>query len=78
LPTTLADRRGLLVAPDPGALAVGIQAVLDGAADLDSAGGKHYAAAFQPAQIASDYFAVYQRALSAAPAGSAPPAVAAG
>jgi glycosyltransferase involved in cell wall biosynthesis len=64
LPTTLAGRRGLLVQPDPAALAAGIQLVLDGAADIDLAGARHYAALFQPAQIASDYFAVYQRVLS--------------
>jgi glycosyltransferase involved in cell wall biosynthesis len=64
LPTTLAERRGLLVQPDPAALAAGIQAVLDGVADIDAAGARHYAASFQPAQIASDYFAVYQRVLS--------------
>jgi glycosyltransferase involved in cell wall biosynthesis len=64
LPTTLAERRGLLVQPDAAALAAGIQAVLDGAADIDTAGARHYAALFQPAQIASDYFAVYQRVLS--------------
>jgi glycosyltransferase involved in cell wall biosynthesis len=64
LPTTLAERRGLLVQPDPAALAAGIQAVLDGAADIDTAGARHYAALFQPAKIASDYCAVYQRVLS--------------
>jgi glycosyltransferase involved in cell wall biosynthesis len=64
LPTTLAARRGLLVQPDPAALAAGIQSVLDGAADIDTANARHYAALFQPAQIASDYFAVYQRVLS--------------
>jgi glycosyltransferase involved in cell wall biosynthesis len=64
LPTTLAERRGLLVDPRPEALAVGIQAVLDGEADIDTAGGRRYAASFQPAQIASDYFAVYQQVLA--------------
>jgi glycosyltransferase involved in cell wall biosynthesis len=64
LPTTLAERRGLLVQPDPAALAAGIQAVLHGAADIDTAGARRYAASFQPAQIASDYFAVYQGVLS--------------
>jgi glycosyltransferase involved in cell wall biosynthesis len=64
LSTTLAERRGLLVPRDPAALAVGIQAVLDGAADIDTTGARRYAAGFQPAQIASDYFAVYQQVLS--------------
>jgi glycosyltransferase involved in cell wall biosynthesis len=64
LPTTLAEHRGHLVQPDPAALAAGIQAVLDGAADIDTAGARRYAASFQPAQVASDYFAVYQRVLS--------------
>lgn len=68
LPTTLAERRGLLVTPDPEALAAGIQSVLDGEASIDTAGARHYAAAFQPAQVASAYFAVYQRALSERPA----------
>jgi glycosyltransferase involved in cell wall biosynthesis len=65
LPTTLAGQRGLLVNPDPGALAAGIQSVLDGDAVIDTAGARRYAASFQPAQIASDYFAVYQQVLSA-------------
>ena len=70
LPTTLAERRGLLVDPQPAALAAGIQAVLDGEADLDTAGARHYAASFQPAQIASEYFAVYQQVLAGlAPSG---------
>jgi glycosyltransferase involved in cell wall biosynthesis len=64
LPRTLGGRRGVLVQPDPAALAAGIQSVLDGAADIDVAGARHYAALFQPAQIGSDYFAVYQRVLS--------------
>ena len=61
LPVTLADRRGLLVAPDPAALAAGIQRALDGNAGLDVEAGRRYAALFQPAQIAADYFAAYQR-----------------
>jgi glycosyltransferase involved in cell wall biosynthesis len=61
LPITLAERRGLLVQPDPAALAVGIQQVLDGAADIDIPGGRRYAARFEPAAIASEYRDVYQR-----------------
>ena len=64
LRTTLAERRGLLVPPDPAALAAGIQSVLDGEAAIDTASGRRYAAAYRPAQIASDYFAVYQRVLT--------------
>jgi glycosyltransferase involved in cell wall biosynthesis len=64
LPATLADRRGVLVGPQPEALAAGIQAVLDGAADIDTAEGRRYAASFHPAQIASEYFAVYQQVLT--------------
>jgi glycosyltransferase involved in cell wall biosynthesis len=61
LPVTLADRRGLLVAPDPASLAAGIQRVLDGTAGLDADAGRRYAALFQPAQIAAYYFEAYQQ-----------------
>lgn len=64
LPVTLADRRGLLVDPDPAALAAGIESVLDGAADIDRIAGKRYAASFLPADIAADYHAVYQQVLA--------------
>jgi glycosyltransferase involved in cell wall biosynthesis len=64
LPTTLAERRGLLVEPHPQALADGIQTVLDGDSDIDTAGARHYASAFQPAHIAAEYFAVYQDVLA--------------
>jgi glycosyltransferase involved in cell wall biosynthesis len=64
LPTTLAERRGLLVEAQPEALADGIQAVLAGQASIDVAAGRRYAAAFQPAQVASDYFAVYEQVLA--------------
>jgi hypothetical protein len=64
LPTTLAERRGLLVQPHPAALAAGIQSVLDGTAAIDGVAGRRYAAAFRPAEVASDYFAVYQRVLA--------------
>jgi glycosyltransferase involved in cell wall biosynthesis len=78
LPVTLGERRGLLVPPNPAALAAGIQSVLDGDADIDTAAGHRYAAAFEPAQMATDYFAVYQQVLSARPSAvrrSAPPTV---
>jgi glycosyltransferase involved in cell wall biosynthesis len=64
LSTTLAGRRGLLVQPHPAALAAGIQSVLDGTAAIDRDAGRRHAAAFQPAEVASDYFAVYRRALA--------------
>jgi len=64
LPVTLAERRGLLVAPDPGSIAAGIQLVLDGGGDIDTEGGRRYAAAFQPEQIASDYLSVYEQLLA--------------
>jgi glycosyltransferase involved in cell wall biosynthesis len=64
LPTTLSERRGLLVSPDPQALAGAIQTVLDGKADIDTAGARRYAATFQPSQIASEYFDVYQQVLA--------------
>jgi glycosyltransferase involved in cell wall biosynthesis len=64
LPTTLAERRGLLVSPQPTALAAGIQAVLDGEADIDTAAARRYAGAFQPAHIAAEYFSVYQQVLA--------------
>ncbi len=64
LPVTLAEGRGHLVSPDPASLAAGIQAVIDGDVVVDMAGGRRYAAAFQPARIASDYFAVYRDVLA--------------
>lgn len=82
LPVTLANRRGLLVAAEPAALAQGVQAVLDGEADIDTAAGQRYAASFHPASIASEYFAVYHQLLSGRRAwvgrGVAPPATATG
>ena len=61
---TLADRRGLLVPPDPGRIAAGIQLVLDGEGDIDFEGGRRYAAAFQPERIACDYLTVYEQLLA--------------
>ena len=65
LPTTLAGGRGLLVEPDPGAIALGIQQVLDGTAAIDIPAGRRYAATFEPAAIAAHYFEVYQQLLGA-------------
>jgi glycosyltransferase involved in cell wall biosynthesis len=61
LPVTLAERRGLLVQPDPAAIAAGIQQVLNGTADIDLPGGRRYAAKFEPAEIATHYLDVYQQ-----------------
>jgi glycosyltransferase involved in cell wall biosynthesis len=67
LPTTLGQRRGLLVAPgDPGALAVGIIGLLDGRVRTDVAGGRRYAARFSVAEVAADYLAHYDRLVTAA------------
>jgi glycosyltransferase involved in cell wall biosynthesis len=61
LPLTLADGRGLLVAPeDPHALAVGIASILRGQRRTDLAAGRAYAAQFNPAQIAARYAAIYR------------------
>ena len=64
LPVTLAERRGLLVQPDPGAIAAGIQQVLDGVANIDLPGGRRYAAKFEPAEIATHYLDVYQQLIA--------------
>jgi glycosyltransferase involved in cell wall biosynthesis len=64
LPSTLAERRGVLVDPGPAALAGGIQSVLEGGADIDRLAGKRYAASFLPSGIAADYHAVYQQVLA--------------
>jgi glycosyltransferase involved in cell wall biosynthesis len=65
LPITLAENRGLLVQPDPDAIAGGIQRVLDGAAGIDLAAGRQYAARFEPAEIASYYLAIYEQLIAA-------------
>jgi glycosyltransferase involved in cell wall biosynthesis len=64
LPVTLADRRGLVVPPEPAAIAAAIGTVLDGRADIDTAAGKRYAAAFTPAEVAAWYLADYERVLA--------------
>jgi glycosyltransferase involved in cell wall biosynthesis len=80
LPTTLAGGRGLLVSPEPAAIAAGIQSVLDGAASLDLEAGRRYAAAFHPAEVASWYFGGYQQVLAEGGAArdTAPPPIPAG
>jgi glycosyltransferase involved in cell wall biosynthesis len=60
LPLTLGEGRGLVVpVDDPAALACTIGAVLAGAVQVDPAPGRKYAATFEAARIAADYFAVY-------------------
>jgi glycosyltransferase involved in cell wall biosynthesis len=63
LPTTLGQRRGVLVAPEPAAIADGIRSVLEGTADIDLAAGRRYAAEFHPAEVASWYYDGYQQVL---------------
>jgi glycosyltransferase involved in cell wall biosynthesis len=61
LPLTLADGRGLLVAPeDPRALAAGIAAILRGEQRTDLDGGRAYAARFEAGRVAEQYAAVYR------------------
>jgi glycosyltransferase involved in cell wall biosynthesis len=64
LPLTLADRRGVLVAPeDPAALALAIAAVLDGPGDVDLDAARRYAARFHPDRVATQYSRLYRRLL---------------
>jgi glycosyltransferase involved in cell wall biosynthesis len=61
LPLTLADRRGLLVAPeDPRALAAGIASIVRGEERTDLDGGRAYAARFEAGPVAAHYAAVYR------------------
>ncbi|HEY0694062.1 MAG TPA: hypothetical protein VGD71_34090, partial [Kribbella sp.] len=58
---TLADGRGLLVAPeDPRALAAGIAGILRGDERTDLDGGRAYAARFEAGHVAAQYAAVYR------------------
>ena len=60
LPLTLAERRGVLVAPDdPEALAHAIGRVLEGRTMMDLAGARRYAAGFTAARIGAHYAGVY-------------------
>jgi glycosyltransferase involved in cell wall biosynthesis len=61
LPLTLADGRGLLVAPeDPGALATAIAGLLRGEQRTDLDAGRAYAARFAAGLVAERYAAVYR------------------
>jgi glycosyltransferase involved in cell wall biosynthesis len=66
LPLTLADGRGLLVAPeDPRALAAGIAGILRGEKVTDLDGGRAYAARFEAGRVAEQYAAVYREVIHA-------------
>jgi glycosyltransferase involved in cell wall biosynthesis len=61
LPITLAEGRGLLVAPeDPDALAGAISDALSGRRVPDLAAGRRYAARYTPARVAAYYLAIYR------------------
>jgi glycosyltransferase involved in cell wall biosynthesis len=70
LPMTLGENRGLLVQPEPDAIAGGIQRVLDGSAGIDLDAGRRYAARFEPAEIAAYYLAVYEQLIAGRTAAS--------
>jgi glycosyltransferase involved in cell wall biosynthesis len=62
LPTTLADGRGLLVAPeDPDALAGAIEDVLSGRRVPDLRAARRYAARYTEWRVAAYYLAIYRR-----------------
>jgi glycosyltransferase involved in cell wall biosynthesis len=74
LPETLANGRGVLVAPEePRALAGAIGAVLAGLCESDLAAARAYAQRFTPDRIASRYASVY-RALAGADSAAVRPA----
>ncbi len=65
LPLTLAERRGVLVAPDdPEALAHAIGHVLEGRALTDLAGARRYAAGFTAGRIGAHYAEIYAQLCS--------------
>ncbi|MQA76025.1 MAG: glycosyltransferase [Solirubrobacterales bacterium] len=69
LPSTLAERRGVLVAPeDPDELASAIDAVCAGAVGVDLDGAQRYARRFTPRLVAAHYARIYRR-LVARPGG---------
>jgi glycosyltransferase involved in cell wall biosynthesis len=74
LPETLANGRGVLVAPEePRALAAAVGAVLAGLCEADIAAARAYAQRFTPDRIASRYASVY-RALAGADSEAVRPA----
>jgi glycosyltransferase involved in cell wall biosynthesis len=65
LPTTLADRRGLLVRPeDPDALAGAIAGALSGRRVPDLSAARRYAACYTATRVAAYYLAIYRGLLS--------------
>jgi glycosyltransferase involved in cell wall biosynthesis len=70
LPSTLADGRGLLVAPeDPRALAAGIAGILRSEERTDLEGGRAYAARFEAGPVAEQYATIYRDVMRARRAG---------
>ena len=66
LPLTLAEGRGVLVAPgEPAELAAAISAVLAGDHAIDLDGAQRYAGQFSPSRVAARYAQVYRRLLAA-------------
>ncbi|HVD29838.1 MAG TPA: glycosyltransferase family 4 protein [Mycobacteriales bacterium] len=66
LPSTLADGRGLLVAPeDPRALAAGIAGILRSEERTDLEGGRAYAARFEAGPVAEQYATIYRDVMRA-------------
>jgi glycosyltransferase involved in cell wall biosynthesis len=67
LPTTLGERRGVLVAPDdPGLLAEAIAALLTCRSDVDLDAGQRYAARFSAELVAAGYARTYERLVTRA------------
>ena len=70
---TLAQRRGVLVAPDdPAALATAIQQTLQGETEVDRAGALSYARRFTPSRVADFYLGEYRQLLATAAVRSEP------
>jgi glycosyltransferase involved in cell wall biosynthesis len=69
LPTTLADRRGLLVSPDdPEALAVAIDDVLNGRRAPDLGAARRYARRYTATRVTAYYLGIYRRLVAGASA----------
>lgn len=68
LPLTLAEGRGVLVAPeDPDALAAAIQAVLRGERTTELEAARDYSSRFSPAVVAAEYAELYRELIATAP-----------
>jgi glycosyltransferase involved in cell wall biosynthesis len=78
LPITLAEGRGIVVAPeDPAALAAAIDDVLSGRRRPDLAAARRYAMSFTPDKVAGYYAGIYARMLAARIPAQAEPVAAA-